>query len=85
MLIVNIADEIIAHSAMAQVQAYAEQLRRQHQELIDACTPIASRIAKPSYYGPEDTPEPDAIPTVRDQVFDFDFDFSPPAKRRIGY
>jgi hypothetical protein len=88
MLLVNLADFVAANSVMAQVQAYAEHLRQQHQQIVDACTPLASRIAKPSYYGSEELSEPDTAPTVSapylDLDLDFDFEPTPPEPRRIG-
>jgi hypothetical protein len=57
MLLLTIADIIATQSAMARAQAVCDQLNRDRELIIEAFTPLASRLSRSLLLGPEPQPE----------------------------
>jgi hypothetical protein len=82
MITLRIADLLAAQSAMAQAEAVWDQHKRDQEQLIEAFTPLASRLPRSLLLGPEPLPEVAITATVPAAQ---GFNFSPPQKRVSGF
>ena len=69
MLMLTIADIIATQSAMAQAEAVCDQLRHDRERIVEAFTPLASRLPRSILFGPEPQAEEPVVATCRAMGF----------------
>ena len=65
MIMLNVADVVAKQSALIQAQVVCDQLRKGQELLIEALTPLTSRLSVSVLLGPEPQEEVSIVPTCR--------------------